>query len=237
MLFECPFLTGVISRYSRKTVIGTIGIKLCFMGIRAQQKERTRRSLIDAAFNQLSADCSFSNLSLREVAREAGIAPTSFYRHFKDMDELGLTLVDEGGLLLRQLMRQARQRIAKEGSVIRTSVETFMEFIESSPNVFRLLLRERSGTSAAFRAAVAREMQHFVAEMTEYLVSTGMKREEASIQAEASVILVFSSGAEALDLSKHEREALTERLVMQLRMTAKGAYWYRKERERQQNRI
>ncbi len=48
------------------------------------------------------------------------------------MDELGLTMVDEGGLLLRQLMRQARQRIVKEGSVIRTSVETFMEFIESS---------------------------------------------------------------------------------------------------------
>lgn len=207
------------------------------MGIRALQKEKTRRSLIDAAFNQLRADRSFSNLSLREVAREAGIAPTSFYRHFKDMDELGLTLVDEGGLLLRQLMRQARQRIAKEGSVIRTSVETFMEFIESSPNVFRLLLRERSGTSADFRAAVAREMQHFVAEMTEYLISTGMNREEASIQAEASVILVFSSGAEALDLDKHERDELTERLVMQLRMTAKGAYWYRKERERQNNRI
>ncbi|MDB1122702.1 HTH-type transcriptional repressor FabR [Vibrio algarum] len=207
------------------------------MGIRAQQKEKTRRSLIDAAFNQLRADRSFSNLSLREVAREAGIAPTSFYRHFKDMDELGLTLVDEGGLLLRQLMRQARQRIAKEGSVIRTSVETFMEFIDSSPNVFRLLLRERSGTSAEFRAAVAREMQHFVAEMTEYLLSTGMNREEASIQAEASVILVFSSGAEALDLNKSEREELTERLVMQLRMTAKGAYWYRKERERQNNRI
>jgi len=201
-----------------------------FMGIRAQQKEKTRRSLIDAAFSQLSADRSFSNLSLREVAREAGIAPTSFYRHFKDMDELGLTMVDEGGLLLRQLMRQARQRIVKEGSVIRTSVETFMEFIESSPNVFRLLLRERSGTSAAFRAAVAREMQHFAAELTEYLVSTGMTREEAAIQAEASVTLVFSSGAEALDLDKSAREEQTERLVAQLRIIAKGAYMYRKER-------
>lgn len=47
------------------------------MGIRAQQKEKTRRSLIDAAFRQLSAERSFSNLSLREVAREAGVAPTS----------------------------------------------------------------------------------------------------------------------------------------------------------------
>ncbi|PKF51408.1 HTH-type transcriptional repressor FabR [Enterovibrio nigricans] len=203
------------------------------MGIRAQQKEKTRRTLIDAAFSQLSADRSFSNLSLREVAREAGIAPTSFYRHFKDMDELGLTMVDEGGLLLRQLMRQARQRIATEGSVVRTSVETFMEFIESSPNVLRLLLRERSGTSAAFRAAVAREIQHFVAELTEYFEATaGLTREEAYNQAEACVTLVFSSGAEALDLDKRARAELAERLVIQLRMISKGAYWYRKERER-----
>ncbi|MBE1276991.1 HTH-type transcriptional repressor FabR [Enterovibrio baiacu] len=203
------------------------------MGIRAQQKEKTRRTLIDAAFSQLSADRSFSSLSLREVAREAGIAPTSFYRHFKDMDELGLTMVDEGGLLLRQLMRQARQRIATEGSVVRTSVETFMEFIESSPNVFRLLLRERSGTSTAFRAAVAREIQHFVAELTEYFeAKTGLTRDEAYNQAEACVTLVFSSGAEALDLDKRARAELAERLVTQLRMIAKGAYWYRKERER-----
>jgi AcrR family transcriptional regulator len=198
------------------------------MGIRAQQKEKTRRSLIDAAFNQLSADRSFSNLSLREVAREAGVAPTSFYRHFTGMDELGLTMVDEGGLLLRQLMRQARQRIKVDRSMIRSSVETFMEFIESNPNVFRLLLHERSGTSYEFRAAVAREIEHFSAELAEYLISTGIGREMASIQALASVTLVFSSGADALDLEKHERDALAERLVMQLRLVAKGAYSYNK---------
>lgn len=96
------------------------------MGVRALQKEKTRRALIDAAFNQLTADKSFSNLSLREVAREAGIAATSFYRHFRDMDELGLTMVDEAGLVLRQLMRQARKRLEKGGSVIAISVETFL---------------------------------------------------------------------------------------------------------------
>ena len=50
---------------------------------------------MEAAFSQLSAERSFASLSLREVAREAGIAPTSFYRHFRDVDELGLTMVDE----------------------------------------------------------------------------------------------------------------------------------------------
>lgn len=68
----------------------------CFRGYSRRAKEKTRRTLIDAAFSQLCANRSFSNLSLREVAREAGIAPTSFYRHFRDMEELGLTLVDEG---------------------------------------------------------------------------------------------------------------------------------------------
>ncbi len=47
------------------------------MGVRAQQR-KTRRSLVEAAFSQLSAERSFASLSLREVAREAGIAPTSF---------------------------------------------------------------------------------------------------------------------------------------------------------------
>mgnify|MGYP003642034649 CR=1 FL=1 len=37
------------------------------MGVRAQQKEKTRRALVDAAFNQLSAERSFSSLSLREA--------------------------------------------------------------------------------------------------------------------------------------------------------------------------
>ena len=36
------------------------------MGVRAQQKEKTRRSLVEAAFSQLSAERSFASLSLRE---------------------------------------------------------------------------------------------------------------------------------------------------------------------------
>ena len=73
---------------------------------RQEQKLKTRQNIIHAAFSLLDENRSLSAISLREVAREAGIAPTSFYRHFKDMDELGLTLVDEAGLALRQLMRQ-----------------------------------------------------------------------------------------------------------------------------------
>lgn len=198
------------------------------VGVRAVQKEKTRRALVDAAFNQLTAEKSFSNLSLREVAREAGIAPTSFYRHFKDMDELGLAMVDESGLILRQLMRQARKRLEKGGSVVVISVDTFFEFIEERPNMFRLLLRESSGTSQAFRTATSREIQHFVAELAEYiqLKDQQISRDLAYIQSEGLVTLVFTAGSHALDMNTQERERLKQRVVMQLRMLARGASSY-----------
>lgn len=202
------------------------------LGVRAVQKEKTRRALVDAAFNQLSAEKSFSNLSLREVAREAGIAPTSFYRHFKDMDELGLAMVDESGLILRQLMRQARKRLETGGSVVVISVDTFFEFIEERPNMFRLLLRESSGTSQAFRTAASREIHHFVAELAEYLQSKNkVSRELAEIEAEGLVTLVFTAGSHALDMNKQERQALKKRVIMQLRMLVSGAAVYAQMKE------
>lgn len=196
---------------------------------RAEQKQKTRRAIINAALAQLSPSRSFAALSLREVAREAGIAPTSFYRHFKDMDELGLTLVDEAGLALRQLMRHARQRFEDGGSVIRISVETFMEYVAQNPNVFRLLLRERSGTAPAFRAAVAREIQHFIEELRDYLRDhTGCPKRHAQIQAEAMVTLVFGAGAELLDLDCQQQADLVERVIRQLKFVARGAASYQK---------
>ncbi len=191
---------------------------------RQEQKLRTRRSIIEAAFSLLDEQRSLSSISLREVARAAGIAPTSFYRHFKDIDELGLTLVDEAGLALRQLMRQARVRIASGGGVINTSVDTFMEFINANNNVFRLLLREHTGTSMAFRAAVLREIKHFNVELTDYTISTtGLPYNIANLQAEAMVKLVFSAGAEALDASDEQKANVAERVKLQLRFVVNGA--------------
>lgn len=203
---------------------------------RAQQKEKTRRMIIDAAFSLLSQERSYSSLSLREVTREAGIAPNSFYRHFEDMEELGLTLVDEGGVALRQLMRKARQRIQDRSDVIRTSVETFMEFINNSPHVFYLLLRERSGTSLAFRKAVSRELQYFIVELADYIQQTqNYQTADAKVQAEAMVILVFNAGAEALDCKPAELKILTEKAITQLRFIARGAEEVLKGRRHESN--
>jgi AcrR family transcriptional regulator len=194
---------------------------------RQLQKQQTRQRIIDGAFTLLDVNKSFTAISLREVAREAKIAPTSFYRHFSDINELGLTLVDESGLALRQLMRQARQRIASGNGIINISVDTFLEFILSNPNVFRLLLREHTGTSSSFRAAVKREIQHFTEELADYLADRlSIPLPIANLQAEAMVKLVFSAGAEVIDADQTETEKIAKRVKTQLRFIEKGALYY-----------
>ena len=52
--------------------------------------------------------------------------PNAFYRHFRNTDELGLALVEEVGVTLRRLLREARQTGpggAGDGDVVRRSVQ------------------------------------------------------------------------------------------------------------------
>ena len=201
------------------------------MTTRSEQKQKTRRALMDSALELLSAERVFSSLSLREVTREAGIAPTSFYRHFDDMNDLGLALVEEAGLALRQLLRKARTRIKVKGTAIDVSVDTFMEYLINNTNHFRLLLREHTGNSQEFRTAINLEINHFVTELEEYLNqrtkleknpdALGLIQDKAL--AEAMVIIVFHMGGVALDSSKKERSEEAKKAKLQLRMLLKGA--------------
>jgi AcrR family transcriptional regulator len=199
---------------------------------RSEQKQKTRRALLDSALELLSAERVFSSLSLREVTRTAGIAPTSFYRHFDDMNDLGLALVEEAGLALRQLLRKARTRIKEKGTAIDTSVDTFMEYLVSNTNHFRLLLREHTGNSKEFRVAINLEIKHFVTELEEYLKQRANDKLPNNIQldfksihalAEAMVIIVFHMGGASLDSTKAERKLEAEKAKLQLIMLSRGA--------------
>ncbi|KAA0916989.1 TetR/AcrR family transcriptional regulator [Dietzia sp. ANT_WB102] len=58
---------------------------------RAEQKRHTR-ALIVGAGREAVATRGFSGLVVRELAREAGIVPTAFYRHFESVDDLASEL-------------------------------------------------------------------------------------------------------------------------------------------------
>lgn len=198
------------------------------MATRTDQKRATRAKLLDAAL-RLSAESGFSSLSLRGVTREAGIAPTSFYRHFTDLEDLGLALVDAVGMSLRQVVRQARRRVREtgEGSVVRLSIQTFMEFALTNANLFRLLLGEGSGSTPSFRRAIAREVERFTSDLVEDLEEAakrdGRPIAHAPLAAEAMVTVAFNLGAAAIDRPPEERREAFERIVQEVRIIMRGA--------------
>ena len=95
------------------------------------EMRNTRQALLDAALLRIEAGESFDSLSLRSVARGAGIVPNAFYRHFASMDELGLTLVEESFRTLRAMLREAREGLPPE-DIIRRSVEILMEHVRQN---------------------------------------------------------------------------------------------------------
>jgi len=191
------------------------------MSIRSEQKEKTRQSIINAAL-KLSEERGFPALSLREVTREAEIAPATFYRHFKDMEELGLVLVDKVAQTLRQLMRKARQRIKVNGSVIETSVITQLEFSKQNPELFRLLTSGLTGGPLIFREALQKEKQFFIDELHEDL-SSDTRLVNIDLAAEIMVNQVLVASIEAIDKEPEELILIQQRLITQLRMILLGS--------------
>jgi AcrR family transcriptional regulator len=131
---------------------------------RQERKQRTRQSLLDAAL-ELLEEQSFSSLSLREVTRAAGIVPTAFYRHFDDMEELGLVLIDESFRTLRAMIRAARADPRTYEHMIANSVEILVGYVHEHDVHFRFIARERFGGVASLRHAIRAEIRLFASDL------------------------------------------------------------------------
>jgi len=201
---------------------------------RVEQKERTRQRLIEAALALIGQGRGFSSLSLREIAREAGIVPAAFYRHFRDLNELGLALVEMGGAALRRLLREARRDGIPPTHMLRGSVLIYKRFVEERSLVFRFIASERGGGSRLLRDAIRTEESHFAAEMAQDLRALGTLPDLSSTTMQMICGLVvttmLNAASDILDLPKgrpkQERE-LVDNFVRQLRLVFLGAMRWR----------
>ena len=187
----------------------------------------SRQDLIDAALRLIGPHRSVSSLSLREVAREAGIAPNSFYRQFRDIDDLAVALIDLAGQSLRRIVGAARHRATTRRSIVRGSIEAFMEHLRADDTLLHVLLREGTVGSDAYKRAVDRELLSFEDELRIDLVrlsvAAGVTLHEPALVARAITRLVFAMGATAMD-SPPERDAeLIDQLSTMVRMILAGA--------------
>lgn len=195
---------------------------------RAERKEKTRQKLLDVTL-KLIGSRSLASISLREVARDAGIVPTAFYRHFESMDALGVELVDESIRPLRQLIRDARRGRDTSSDIIADTVTILAEQVRTHRPEFQFLTRERYGGVAAVRRAIETELRLFTSELTVDLarLTAGYDwtTDDLEMTADLMVAAMLATVTGLLEIDRRREEteaAIIDRAQRQLRLIALG---------------
>jgi AcrR family transcriptional regulator len=201
---------------------------------RRERKEQTRRRLLDAALGLLSRH-SFDRISLRELTREAGVTPTAFYRHFDDMEELGLVLVEEAFGTLHALIRDARADTTLYRDVVRRSVAVVVAHVRAHREHLRFIARERYGGVRRLRRMIRLELDLFANELAvdlaRFPVLEHWSRQDRQMYAELLVDTVVTTAAALLEASPEEEQRIARRVERQLRLTVVGVAGWRSRPE------
>jgi AcrR family transcriptional regulator len=196
---------------------------------RDETKQLTRQALLRSALRLLARN-SFDSISLREVTREAGITPTAFYRHFDDMEELGMVLVEEAFTQLREMLRQARSNPDIYDGVVRRSVAVMVDHVRSHEDHMRFIARERHGGVRRIRRAIAREIDliktELALDLAAFPVVGAWVGDDRRLLSDLIVEIMVSAAADLVDTESGRREEIAKRSERQLLLVVIGvAAW------------
>ena len=199
-------------------------------GTRGERKERTRRAILDAAL-ELSEAQTFAALSLRQVAREVGIVPTAFYRHFASLDQLGLALVEESFASLRAMLRDVRRDAPAFDRIIDRSLDVLVEHVRAQRAHFGFIARERAAGPATVREEIRQQIELFERELATDLArlpgTEPWSAEDLQVLANLIVTSVVATAEQIVHASPDAEKAIAERARTQLRMVIIGALGWR----------
>jgi AcrR family transcriptional regulator len=105
--------------------------------------EQLREEIVAAAFRLLEATGDATEVSLRAVAREVGVTPTSIYLHFEDVDAL-IGVVKQGLFAdLGEAMESSIPDGADPVEVVRSSSHAYVRFAFEHAGLYRALFTSR----------------------------------------------------------------------------------------------
>lgn len=118
-----------------------------------------REALLKATLELIETE-GIGAVSLRQVARAAGVSPGAPYHHFPDRAALLIALSDEGFHLLAETLTEAYEAAATPTEALEAILNTYVDFAKTNPAYFRLMFRpelkqshkSESGTEAAHAA-------------------------------------------------------------------------------------
>jgi len=133
--------------------------------MRVQAMAAGKRQLMDAALRMLARQQHAETLSLRELAREAGLNHNTFYRHFDSLGQLQTELMADFTAQLRQGTREARADVGRDPSVVRRVVGWLFDFAASHRDLFLVAYRTLHGAPSEGRMGLQRCMDELRRDM------------------------------------------------------------------------
>ena len=134
---------------------------------------RGKSLLMKAALKLAMKTRSIGALGVREIGREAGLNPNTFYRHFSSLEDLGLAILNEVIASWRQPLRDIRRKAAEAAClkipapavstdywavslrraklVAALTIEGSFDFVIRNPEAFLIGVGEMSGSSPKLR--------------------------------------------------------------------------------------
>jgi len=106
--------------------------------------DRLREELIDAATEVIAESGNANSLSLRGLARRLGIAAPSIYRHFRDVDELKLAVVERAFMEFVAERDRSRDGIDDPGDALRAGCQAYCRFAVTHPGPYRFMFSHES---------------------------------------------------------------------------------------------
>ncbi|MGB1558180.1 MAG: TetR family transcriptional regulator [Oceanococcaceae bacterium] len=128
-----------------------------------------RQRLIDAAMRLAAERRSLGGLGVRELTREAGLSPAAFYRHFVDLEVLGLAVIQEIEAILLGTLSGLWKNLRDSQALTGMSLQAYFDLVQARQDAFVVCARERYGVSAAWRDAVGQLQRHLAQELAREL--------------------------------------------------------------------
>ncbi|BES73784.1 hypothetical protein RE428_48020 [Marinobacter nanhaiticus D15-8W] len=126
--------------------------------------------LVQAALRLITQSRSLTSLGLRELAREAGLNPNTFYRHFRNLDEFGLQVLGYIAEEMKTGVRELRRMAESSDQASHDTVAFVYSYFLSNPAATTVAVRELHGPSPILRRALEVQLNASAREMAEDII-------------------------------------------------------------------
>ncbi|MEU8762847.1 TetR/AcrR family transcriptional regulator [Streptomyces sp. NPDC048659] len=155
------------------------------------QGDRLRLEILEAAARLLSELGGEEGLTIRGVARAAGISPSAIYQHFADKSALVDGLIAYDYEQIAYAMARAEEACPPEAALerVRARVRTYCRFVMDNPGHYRLLINHQPLTAEPRRGPMV-DLVTSVATAFEHCERSGVR---LRMPPRRAAVLVFTA--------------------------------------------